>query len=47
MLLDEVREEEQLQNHEDDHQLNQDNSPKGAPQFHVAEPVIIKVEDPV
>jgi hypothetical protein len=47
MLLDEVGKEEQLQNHEDDKQLNQDNSPEGTPQFHVAEPVVIEVKNPV
>ena len=47
MLLEEVREEEQLENCEDDEQFNEDDGPKRLAETHGAEPVVIQVESPI
>ena len=47
MLLQEIGEKEELQDDEDDEQLNQDDSPERFAQTHVAEPVVIEVEDTI
>lgn len=47
IVFEEIREEENLENNKYDKQLNQDDGPESSPQSHVAEPVIIKVKNPV
>ena len=46
MLLQEVREEENLQHHEDDEELDEDDGPQCLAQAHVPESVGVKVIDP-
>ena len=45
MLLDEVGKEEKLQNEENHKEFDEDNRPQGTPQPHVAEAVIVEVEN--
>ena len=47
VLFQKVGEEEQLQHHEDDEQLNQDDGPQRLTQAHVPESVGVEVVDPV
>jgi hypothetical protein len=45
--LEEIGEEENLQDDKHDKQLDQDNGPQRLSQPHIAETIIVKVEDPV
>jgi hypothetical protein len=47
MLLDEVRKEEELQDDENDKKLYQDDGPQRLAQPHVAEAIVVEVEDTV
>ena len=47
MLLEEVGEKEDLENHEDNEQFDQDNRPQCLAEAHIPETVVIEVKDPV
>jgi hypothetical protein len=47
MLFDEIGEEEKFQHQEYDDELDDDNRPKRSSQRHVAEAIVVKVENPV
>ena len=47
VLLEEVGEKEDLENHEDNEQLDQDNGPQCLAEAHIPETVVIEVIDPV
>jgi hypothetical protein len=47
VLLEEVGKEKHFQYSENDEKLDEDNSPQRASQLHVAEPVVVELEDTV
>jgi hypothetical protein len=47
MLVDIIWEKENLQNSEDNDEFDDDNSPEGLPQRHVAEAVVVEVNCPI
>ena len=43
----EIREKEEFQHHKDDEELDEDDRPERLAQRHVAETIVVKIENPI